>query len=117
MLDGGVRDRLMVVTARGKLMVGALVGEATATPGCLRTLTAPADALTVDCIRLGRIGVLPLSTRAGTDFSMGGVWTTVGLIADMELLPFLSSANKAAMFGCWTITWTSPPVSCPGVEG
>lgn len=64
MVDGGVRERLIVVAARGKLIVGAPVEEA-ATLGCLRTLTAAADALTVDCIRIGE---LPLSTRAGTDF-------------------------------------------------
>lgn len=66
-VGGGVRDRLIVVAAKGKLIMGALAEEET-TLGCLRTLTAAEDALTVDCIRLGRTGALPLSTRAGTDF-------------------------------------------------
>lgn len=39
------------------------------------------------------------------------------MTADTAVLLFLSSANKAAIFGCWTITWTSPPVNCPEVEG
>lgn len=58
-VDGGVRERLIVVAARGKLMVGAL--EVEDTLGCLRTLTAAEDA------RI-KLGVLPLNTRAGTDF-------------------------------------------------
>jgi hypothetical protein len=65
-LAGGVRERVKVVGARGMLISGAPLGEAAI--GCLRTLTAAEDALTVDWTRLGSTGALGLSTREGRGF-------------------------------------------------
>ena len=115
-LAGGVRERLMVLAARGMLINGAPVEEVAI--GCLRTLTAAEDALTVDWIKFGRTGALGLSTREGSDFGGGGRGATgmvTGLVAGVLLV--LSSANNAAMFGCWTMTWMSPADICPGVDG
>lgn len=118
-LAGGVRERLIVVAAKGILINGAPVEEVAI--GCLRTLTAAEDALTVDCIKLGSTGALGLSTREGSDFGGGGgdgacTVAADGLVAGVLLV--LSSANSAAaMFGCWTMTWTSPADICPGVDG